>query len=308
MDVNTSTLTIAICTFNRADYLRDTLRDLSIQEADPTRFEILVINNNSTDHTAEICDEFAENNRDLQFKAVNESNQGLSHARNRAVKEAAGQYLLFIDDDVALEIDFIEIALEQIDDHPDIKCAGGRIFVRFDGADSQPRWIPRELMPMFGLHDLGNRSIPYPSNNFPRGGNMMIHRSVFENVGMFDTDLGRIGKELYGSEEKAFFDRARRAGYKLWYLPDISLFHRIGPNRLEPEYLKEQSIGIGKSEYLRLKSSRMKLAAKFISEIWKLGGSLLLAVGYRLQRRKRAARFLIQFRLWVLKGFLSSKK
>lgn len=296
-------VTIAICTFNRADYLRDTLNDLALQTEDPRRFEILVINNNSTDETATVCSEFAAGTEQIQFRMVTEEKQGLSHARNRAFREAESSLILYIDDDVYLKPDFVEQTLYSIHEMPQLKCGGGRIYVSFD--DTDPDWIPSELMPMFGLHDLGDNMKPYPGNNFPRGGNMLIHKELFEKTGMFDPNLGRTGNYMMGSEEKAFFDRARKKGYNPWYLPGITIWHRIGKNRLEKKYLKQQSIGIGQSEYQRLKSSKLKLTAKLFSEFVKLSGTILLAAGYLMKGKTKASRFILIFRFWVLKGFLS---
>lgn len=296
-------ITIAICTFNRADYLRDTLNDLSDQTARDEEFEILVVNNNSYDNTVAVCREFIENHPDLYFRCVHEPRQGLSYARNRAAREAAAPAILYIDDDVHLSLHFVQTAIDYSEKYPTTHCAGGRIYVSFDG--SEPGWIPGELMPMFGLHDLGNEKRRYPSSNFPRGGNMFIRRHIFDAFGYFNTKLGRTGAQLLGSEEKAFFDRIRGNGVELHYWPDLKLEHRIGPKRLERNYLKNQSMGIGRSERLRLQGARMKLAAKFLEEIIKTAGSFFLAAGYLLRGKKKSASFILVFRSWVLKGFLA---
>ncbi|REL24880.1 glycosyltransferase family 2 protein [Rhodohalobacter sp. SW132] len=294
-------ISIAICTFNRADYLKDTLNDLSEQTAATVRFEIIVINNNSSDHTDEVCSEFKEMHPEINFRWVTETEQGLSPARNRAYKEAAADYILYIDDDVHLPQNFTETALQYLSDLPNIKAAGGRIFVSFD--ESEPDWIPHQLMPMFGLHDLGDSDKIYPRDNFPRGGNMLIHKEVFEKTGLFDPKLGRTGKSLIGSEEKAFFDRVRKAGIELHYLSELQLQHRIGPNRLERDYLKNQSIGIGSSERRRLDGQPARVFGKWCSEMVKLSGSLLLATGHLFRGKLKAAKFILIFRIWVLKGF-----
>lgn len=303
---NHTSITIAICTYNRADYLSDTLRYLSDQTADSNQFEILVINNNSSDQTAEVCADFEKENSRLNFRAVEETRQGLSFARNRAIDEATFNSVLYIDDDVRLDKDFIKTTLGKIAENPDVKCAGGRIYVSFD--EDEPDWIPAELMPMFGLHDLGDREKVYPKTNFPRGGNMLIKKEVFDAIGRFDTDLGRIGKELLGSEEKAFFDRAREHGFQLYYWPEMSLYHRIGQKRLTKEYLRNQSMGIGYSEKVRLQHSPGKKAVKLLSELVKFAASLILSFGYLLKGKAKAASFILKFRIWVLNGFLKSDR
>lgn len=297
-------ITIVICTYNRAGYLNDTLRDVAAQTADLSHFELIVINNNSDDHTDEICDRFRQTNPDIKFNTIYESRQGLSYARNRAITEATTPTLLFIDDDVKIPVDFLEKAVTYSNTRPNTLCAGGRIHVSFDEEEKEPNWIPSELMPMFGLHDLGDEDQMYPASNFPRGGNMMIRKSVFNAFGMFDTTLGRTGNTLLGSEEKAFFERLRKNGVQMRYWADMALTHRIGSHRLTRSYLEKQSIGIGRSERLRVKGEPIKFMKKLLSELFKIAGSIVLSVLYLIRGRARAAWFLQRFRYWVLKGFL----
>jgi len=298
-------LTIAICTFNRAEYLKETLSDLAVQSADNDLFEILIINNNSTDQTENVCRQFDRMHPELNFRWTTETEQGLSAARNRAIKKAGADHILYIDDDVHLPKNFVQRALNCLANLPELKAGGGRIFVTFD--ETNPDWIPSELMPMFGLHDLGEHYRFYPRDNFPRGGNMLIHKQVVERIGLFDPKLGRSGEIMIGSEEKAFFERARTNGFSLHYLPELLLYHRIGPNRLKRDYLENQSIGIGQSERRRLAGQPLKLAGKLLSELFKLAGSVFLAAGYLAQGKTKAAHFILIFRIWVLKGFLSEK-
>ncbi len=296
-------VTIAICTYNRVDYLRDTLLDFKNQTASAQQFEIIIINNNSTDKTEIACSDFIEQNPELNTRLYSEIRQGLSHARNRAITESNSEWILFIDDDVILPEDFVQNALNFINQAEKPCAAGGKILVSFD--DGEPDWIPGELMPMFGFHDLGNDQKKYPAHNFPRGGNMLIHKTVAEKVGGFNPELGRTGENLAGSEEKAFFDQARKQGFELWYLADMMLYHRIGKRRLKKEYLKKQSVGIGYSEQIRLKGSSFKLLIKFLSEIAKFGISIILSILYLLRGKIKAAKFILIFRLWVMKGLFT---
>lgn len=300
-------ITVAICTYNRADYLHDTLQGLSAQSADSGQFEILVINNNSKDHTKRVCDDFIKMHNALNVRVVEEHEQGLSRARNRAARECSAPVILYIDDDVFLPKTFIETAITYSDSCSEPFCAGGCIDVAFEGESRQPAWIPNELMPMFGLHKPFEKEREYPESNFPRGGNMVIHQSVFEKAGYFKTDLGRTGTQLLGGEEKAFFDTARRKGIPLCYWPDLKLTHRIGRDRLGKRYIRNQSIGIGHSEWLRVRHNPADIVRKSAEEAVKFAGSLILFLWYGITGRWKAAVFLVQFRVWVLTGFLGSK-
>ena len=299
---NQPLITVAICTLNRAEYLADTLAGLAPQVSDASLCEVVVIDNNSTDSTGDVCSNFAGKHPEIRFRYIREEVQGLSFARNRAALETAADSILYIDDDVIPAEHFVESAVGYLKRYPDVSCAGGRIFVTFD--NGKPDWIPKELMPMFGLHELGSNVMRYPKTNFPRGGNMMIRREVFDTCGLFDTKLGRKGGHLLGSEEKAFFEKAREQGYELWYWPEMELYHRIGAQRLEIAYLKKQSSGIGRSERIRVQYSLIATVMKLLSEFIKLLGSLLLSIGYLARGKKGAAVLLLKFRLWVLAGFL----
>ena len=298
----TPTITIAICTYNRADYLADTLRDLAAQNHSEL-FTILVVDNNSDDDTAAVCDRFRDEHPGIRFDYVKEKQQGLSYARNRAMHESVTGWVLFIDDDVNVPPHYAGVAAAFVSEQNELCCAGGRIYVKFD--DGEPDWIPSALMPMFGHHDLGDGRREYPATNFPRGGNMLIHKSVMEKAGEFDPQLGRSGSGLAGSEEKAFFESAREQGVTLWYLPDLYLWHRISNKRLERSYLKKQSIGIGLSERLRLNNNRSRVFLKTLSEFGKLGVSLILSLWYLLLLKPKAAKFILDFRFWVMKGFFN---
>lgn len=299
-------ITIAICTYNRAPYLQDTLDDLAVQDAPAEETEIVVINNNSKDDTRKVGETFETLHPGINFRMVVEKRQGLSHARNRAIEEARAPVLLFIDDDVLLTPSYIRTVLTHLDTYPDVRCAGGRILVSFDdqAGGQRPAWIPSELMPMFGLHDLGDKIKPYPKGNFPRGGNMLIFKSLFDQFGTFDTRLGRTGSKLLGSEEKAFFEHIRNKGATLCYWPGMELTHRIGSDRLTENYLRKQSAGIGESEGRRVRNSGRKILGKGLSETGKILISLILSLGYLLKGEFKAALFLMKFRIWVLQGFM----
>ena len=97
-------LSLIIATYNRADYLPRTLNSLTNQSLGSELFEIIVVNNNSTDHTAEVCRSFAEAQPELNFTMVTEIRQGLSHARNCGINHAKGDYFAIIDDDELVEV------------------------------------------------------------------------------------------------------------------------------------------------------------------------------------------------------------
>src|SRR5690625_4622807 len=152
-------ITLVICTYNRAAYLKDTLQDLAAQDAPAGLFEILVVNNNSEDENELVSRQFGEENPGLACRMVTEREKGLSHARNRAVSEAAAPVIHYIDDDVYLPDKYITTVLKYLEMFPEARCAGGRIrfYLASEGKKDRLALIPSELMLMFGVDGMGEK-------------------------------------------------------------------------------------------------------------------------------------------------------
>jgi glycosyltransferase involved in cell wall biosynthesis len=299
-----SGISFVICTYNRAQYLQDTLLSLVKNEADPDRFELLVVDNNSTDKTPEIVHHFIDDYPNHPIRYVKEPQQGLSYARNRGIKEAQKPIITFLDDDILTDIDFINNWLHFFNTHPNALCAGGRIEVQFD--DPRPSWMSHFLLPLLGHHYLGDSIKTYSRQRYPFGGNMAFKRSIFDEFGFFDTELGRKGNQLKASEEKEFFQRLKKANTDIYYVPKASLRHRVDNQRLTKEYIKRQALGLGQSIALQLQDKSP--AAKFVkggSEAFKMIIALGLFLPYTLSFQLSKAVMLIKFRKWIIEGYLS---
>ncbi|TYP91727.1 Glycosyltransferase involved in cell wall bisynthesis [Fodinibius salinus] len=299
-----SRISIIICTYDRADYLRDTLQSLLKNKADPDRYELLIIDNNSSDNTPAVAHQFIDSFPDHNIRYIKESQQGLSFARNRGIREAKNPILLFLDDDILTGSQFIRHWLIFFDQHADAKCAGGRIEVQFD--DPRPSWMSHFLLPLLGYHNLGSTVKTYGQRKYPFGGNMAFRQSIFDEYGFFNTDLGRKGEELKASEEKEFFRRLKNDNIEIYYLPDAKLDHRVDNERLTPDYIKRQAVGLGQSIALQLRQKTLaSKIAKGSSELFKLIVSLGLFLPYTFTLQWSKAVMLIKFRKWILEGYLS---
>lgn len=294
-------ISIIICTYNRADYLRDTLHSLLHTGAPHELFEVLVIDNNSTDQTAAIVQETTNLYSDFKLNYVEETAQGLSYARNRGIREATAPVILFLDDDVSVHPDFIPAWIRFFKNQPEASGGGGKIHVQFDG--TRPDWMSHFLLPLLGHHDLGNSLKPYPSNKYPFGGNMAYKKEIFKKYGFFDTKLGRKGSQLTASEEKEFYNRM--AGKEdIYYLPDAYLYHRVNEQRLTEQYIKKQAYGLGQS------ISRRTNHASVITKLWHLAeeftksiATTFLSIGYSITLQVPKATMLVKFRYWIWQGY-----
>jgi len=297
-------ITFIICSYNRAGYLDDTLRSLLRHYPPGCKAELLVVDNNSTDDTAAVVrrhqDSLPKDEHPVRY--IKEPIQGLSHARNRGIKEARTPYVVFLDDDIRATKTLIPAWISFFEEYPDAEAAGGKIHVQFD--DPRPEWMSHFLLPLLGHHDLGNKRKQYPKGKYPFGGNMGFKRSIFDAAGIFNTELGRKGASLNAGEEKELFRRLRQLDASIHYLPDAFLYHRVNANRLTVEYIRKQALGLGQSMRLRLDdASTKKKSINWIMELAKLLASVPLAFFYLLKLQPAKAGMLFKFRRWIWKGY-----
>ncbi len=302
--MNNPDVTFIICTYNRESYLDETLQSLFQPSPADLNIELLIIDNNSQDQTKQIVQKYKESNEKIAIRYIREQKQGLSFARNRGIKEAGAQYIVFLDDDICATESLIPAWVSFFNNHPNAAAAGGKIHVRFD--DQRPEWMSHFLLPLLGYHDLGNMFKKYPENKFPFGGNMGFKKSIFEETGLFNTDLGRKGSSLGATEEKELFRRLRARSKKIFYLPDAFLYHRVNKKRLTVETIRKQALGLGESMKLRLvNASAGQKALNWLSEFGKFVASVPLAIGYAALFKFSKAKMLLKFRLWIWEGYLN---
>lgn len=300
-------ITFIICTYNRADYLDDTLRSLKKCDEPEEQVEILVIDNNSEDHTAEVVHNHMNQQADtISIRTVEETRQGLSYARNRGIREANSPVIVFIDDDIRAVKSYINTWLLFFRKNPRVLAAGGKIHVQFD--DPRPRWLSRYLLPLLGHHDHGDSIKQYSNKYYPFGGNMAFKKDLFARIDLFDTELGRIGKDLKASEEKELFLRLKKNGIEIYYVPGAKLYHRVNASRLTIGYIRRQAQGLGQSIALQLTSqSRAKKISQALTEAgkWIATGGLFL--GYLVTLQPAKGILLFRFRKWIAEGYASAK-
>jgi glycosyltransferase involved in cell wall biosynthesis len=294
-------ISIIICTYNRGGYIRDNLHSLFQTNASPDRFEILIVDNNSTDNTHAVIKEAAAGHPAFNLKYIKETKQGTSHARNRGIQEASSPIFLFLDDDIIAPPQFIPAWIAFFKKHPEASGAGGKINVQFD--DPRPPWMSYFLMPLLGYHNHGNSMKEYKAGNFPFGGNMAFRREVFERYGNFHTELGRIGAVKMTSFEKEFYHRLG-GSETICYVPDAYLYHRVSKRRLTKDAIKKQALGLGKSTALQMERAPLSKKARQIGiETFKSLVTGILSIGYTLALQPSKAEMLIKFRWWIWRGY-----
>lgn len=227
--------TIIVCTYNRADSLCDTLGALRVQRTHPECiWEVIVVDNNSSDHTRRVVEELQRDWPQLRYEF--ESTQGLSHARNHGIKCARGEVILFTDDDVLPEPDWLENTLAGLERY-DADACGGYIAPIWEAPP--PPWLTERFHGFLAVRTERSDDHPVTSpGQAPFGANMAFKNAVFCRVGVFDTRRGRKGKVLASGEDGEMFERILAAGLKVVFLGGSRVHHKVEAFRVTKRYLR----------------------------------------------------------------------
>jgi glucosyl-dolichyl phosphate glucuronosyltransferase len=227
-------VTVILCTYNRCQSLASALETVAAsQMPDCVDWEVLVVDNNSNDRTRVIAEEFCSRQHS-RFRYIFEQQQGKSIALNTGIREARGEILAFLDDDVMVDAKWLQ-NLTAVFQKAEWAGAGGRILP--EGNFTPPAWLSLEgkyaLAPLV-IFDRG----PQPGEllEAPFGTNMAFRKEVFEKVGGFRTDLGPQPGPVNHSEDSEFGSRALNAGQRLWYEPSAIVYHSLPAHRLQKGY------------------------------------------------------------------------
>jgi glycosyltransferase involved in cell wall biosynthesis len=292
-----------ICTYNREKYIRQALNSLVTQTLPIKDFEIVVVNNNSTDRSEEEILGFRKDHPELNFVYVTETNQGLSFSRNRGVHESSGTLVTFLDDDAVAAPDFLQKCVDYAEKFPDLLAYGGKIIPRF--VDGKPKWYIKYYWGLAGQFDLGDEAfkILY-KGKFPCGSNMTFQRSFFDTYGFFNTNLGRKGAILLAGEEKELFSRVKQTERdRVMYFPDLHVEHCVDNTKLNPVYLKKFCFGFAKGEKLEVENAPLfKKISRYLEFTIKAYGAMFIGQLYILTGQFSRGWMLFRFGWWVLLG------
>lgn len=294
-------LSAIICTYNREKYLPIAIDALLNQKGVVFGdFEIVIVNNNSTDNTEKIVLAYKENINKIPFIYSKETKQGLSNARNNGINVSNGSLLAFLDDDAFADENYIKNVLEYFESNPNIKAIGGRIMLHFE--EKKPVWYTNYLGSLLGYFNPWSEPRFFNKKQYPRGSNMVYRRELFKKYGVFNPELGRIGTGMLGSEEKDMFHRIYSGNEAIYYLPKAVIYHLVPVERTETSFLRRQSIGVGKSERIRILYTHVGFTRKTLEEIIKWKVSFFLFLFYVLTFRPAKGNMLMCFRYWVYIG------
>ena len=296
-----SMISFIICTYNRDKYIYQCLSNLAKNNQTSYDWEIILVNNNSTDNTHSECERFYADYQLSNYHYFIEETPGLSHARNRGIKESEGEWLVILDDDSMVGNDYIDNLGKWLELYPDAGAFGGPITPFFE--EKEPAWLSKWSMSFVSAIDLGTEVRIFEKNKYPIGANMGISRKAINKTGLFNPSLGRTKNLLLGGEEKDLFLRIHESGYPIYYFPDIKVNHCIPDSRLTREYIKKLGYGVGVSERLRtLDLGKIAYCKRIASELVKWCGTIVLLLKYVILLQPQKGTVLVRFRFNVTKG------
>jgi glycosyltransferase involved in cell wall biosynthesis len=246
-DPSAPSIDVVICTYQRADELDLALRALAAQ-SDTSRIDwaVLVVDNNSSDATAEVVDRHVAAGVLPGLRRVLETEQGLTPARRRGLLETGREWVAFVDDDNLLDPGWLAGVAGAVRDRPEVGAVGGRVVL--DWPVPPPPYVA-EFGFCYAEQDHGpvGRAVEHLN-----GAGMVLRRAALLESGWLDEPLlaDRVGRRLVSGGDVEIAARVRACGYLLWYAPECVLRHRIEVERASRGYLLRVAAGLGAAEPL----------------------------------------------------------
>jgi glucosyl-dolichyl phosphate glucuronosyltransferase len=257
-------ISVIVCTYNRADILKFCLTSLVNQTLNNVVYEVIIVDNHSTDHTLKLSQIFLKDNPNIRY--FYEPQLGLSHARNRGLQEAKGEYVAFIDDDAKAFINWLQEMNDFIRRNPDAAAFGGPSFGY--STVNVPVWFP----PEFGTHNLGDEDkLLEIGKEWIIGCNMVFKREILIEHGGFLPKLGMKGHKISYGEEIRVLKDLKEAGYEIYYASKMKVDHMIEKNRISLWWLLKSDYAQGRvsSEMLNVKNSFFGICNNVLKRILK---------------------------------------
>ena len=240
-------ISIVICTHNRANYLPKAIQSAIAQNISSDRYEIVVVDNCSTDATKAIVDHFRATKSNIRY--IYEPMLGLSSARNTGWQQARGQYIAYLDDDAIACEHWLNTILQVFETViPQPGCVGGKAEPIWEA--TRPSWLSDELITCLTVIDWSKepRILWDLSKQWLVGANIAFPRKVLEQMGGFASGLDRIGNNLLSGGDVFLQKQIMKAGYPCFYHPDIMIQHHIQSSRLKRQWFTRRYYWQGVSD------------------------------------------------------------
>src|SRR5829696_543203 len=237
-------ISVVVCTYNRAALLREALRSLFAQKAVDLTFEIIVVDNNSSDDTPATVESLkAESQVSLRYFL--EPRQGNAYARNAGVEKAESSIIAFLDDDCIADENWLATIKSTFERDPEVAFVGGRVLPVWES--DPPSWLNTSQWAPLALLDYGTEEQKI-SGQTPLGlltANIAIRKAVFVQLGGFLPSLQRVKGSIGSMEDHEFLLRICRSGRRGLYVPGLITWAGVDPERLTKAYHRRWHTGHG---------------------------------------------------------------
>lgn len=226
-------ISAVICTHNRADYLRKAIASALAQDFPPSDYEVLVVDNRSSDHTAQVCASFEAAGN---VRYVHEPQLGLCHARNTGWRNARGTYIAYLDDDAIAEPGWLASIKAAFGVSPMPGMVGGKVDPIWES--KRPPWLSDDVARSLTIVDWAPepRLIPNARVEWLAGANMAIPAAILSEIGGFEPMLDRIGGNMLSGGDVFLQKRILARGYSCFYHPGMAVRHLVPRSRLEKRW------------------------------------------------------------------------
>ena len=288
-------ITVILCTYNRCQSLARALDSVAAQTfSESVEWEVLVVDNNSRDQTRDVAEDFCR--RPGRFRYLFEPRQGKSYALNAGIREARGDILAFLDDDVTVEPTWLQNLTSVLHDGQ-WAGSGGRILPMRGFVP--PRWLALD-----GPYNLAGAlcaycnpgDVPGELKDPPYGANMAFRKEMFGRYGHFRTDLGPRPNSEMRFEDTEFGRRLMAGGERLRYVPSAIVYHEVHESRVRKEFFLAWWFDFGRG------SVRETGKSLNTSEILKILARTLLTTPRWVLTVGSQRRFYLKCRIWYEVG------
>jgi glycosyltransferase involved in cell wall biosynthesis len=234
-----------VCTYNRSRMLKEALSHIAAQQADGLRYEVIVVDNNSTDDTRQVIEAIiAAGSCPLRY--VCEGQQGVSHARNAGIKASTAPLLAFFDDDVLVSSDWLVKIKQALDLHRDVDYVGGKVLPRWSVAP--PVWLVPDNWAPIAAQDYGDEPFVLSATTSVGliSANLAVRRRALNEVGWFRPELQRVKDGIGSMEDQELLERMAQAGKRGLYAPEIVVWADVPEARMTRAYHRRWHRGHGK--------------------------------------------------------------
>lgn len=236
-------ISVVMPTYNRCDLLDQDLEALLNQKTDGLEYEVIVVDNNSIDKTAEKVESYAR--RDSRVRYVFEGRQGVAYTRNAGIEAARADLIAFCDDDVYVASDWLANMYEALLRYPAADFIGGKVVAVWK--EPPPRWLSMKMSPL-ALQDYGEQPMQVSMENARClvSACLGVRRRAFEKAGLFPLATQRVKDSVGSSEDYEWELEVWKNGGHGIYVPDIVCYCEIPPSRLVKSYHRRWHLGHGK--------------------------------------------------------------